>query len=512
MLLAGAARRGPGTFLRGLAFSGDARRPCARLLHTAGAHDVGGLPSLQAPPIDTTLSNVSGWEAECHALFAVLARQGRVSTDGLRRAVEGLAPQQYETWTYYERWSASLAELLREEGTVSPGELEAALFGDDADADAAAPCARFAAGQRVRVLDAERRRTQWRRPHLRTPGYVYGATGTVERVCGRFADPSLAAYGAKAFDQRLYRVAFDAAALWQDVGPAAEVATAGDAVEVEIYESWLEEAVDDDHPSAGRSADHASAGGSATAAAPDHSHDHGHHALGHSHAHAHGHDDHAHAHSHGHDGHVHLRRDELERAAVDKEGPPRPGEAVHHALLDILVRKGVVSRLDVNSMITQLQSAGARLDGARLVARAWTDASFRAALLQDGNAAAKTLGINASNPNAPTMLTVVENTAEVHNVIVCTLCSCYPAALLGLSPPWYKSRNYRARAVRNPRNMLLEAFELAVPASKKIRVHDSTADLRYLVLPMRPPGTDGLDEDALRQLVTRDSMLGTAVL
>lgn len=142
-----------------------------------------------------------------------------------------------------------------------------------------------------------------------------------------------------------------------------------------------------------------------------------------------------------------------------------------------------------------------------MVARAWVDADFKARLLEDGNAAARELGIDASNVNAPTKLTVVENTREVHNLVVCTLCSCYPAKLLGLSPQWYKSRIYRARALREPRAVLAD-FGTELPAQVSVRVHDSTADCRYLVLPLRPAHTEGWSEQRLADLVSRDSMIG----
>jgi nitrile hydratase len=142
-----------------------------------------------------------------------------------------------------------------------------------------------------------------------------------------------------------------------------------------------------------------------------------------------------------------------------------------------------------------------------MVARAWLDPAYRERLLADGSKAAEELGFEV----AGLRLIVVENTPSTHNVIVCTLCSCYPRMLLGIPPAWYKSLAYRSRAVREPRVVLRE-FGLELPENMTVRVHDSTADLRYLVLPMRPPGTEGLGESQLAALVTRDSMIGTAVL
>jgi nitrile hydratase len=145
--------------------------------------------------------------------------------------------------------------------------------------------------------------------------------------------------------------------------------------------------------------------------------------------------------------------------------------------------------------------------GAKMVARAWIDADYKARMLANGSAAAEELGLEVG----PLRLIVVENTASVHNVIVCTLCSCYPRMLLGIPPEWYKSRAYRSRVVREPRAVLTE-FGTRLPDDVDIRVHDSTADMRYMVLPLRPRGTEGWEEDRLARLVTRDSLIGVARL
>ena len=144
--------------------------------------------------------------------------------------------------------------------------------------------------------------------------------------------------------------------------------------------------------------------------------------------------------------------------------------------------------------------------GAKMVARAWLDPKYKARMLADGTAAAEEIGLEVG----PLHLVVVENTPQVHNVIVCTLCSCYPRTLLGPPPPWYKSLEYRSRTVREPRKVL-EEFGLKIPDDVLIRVHDSTADMRYLVLPMRPKGTEKMDEAGLAWLVTRDCLIGTGL-
>ena len=173
---------------------------------------------------------------------------------------------------------------------------------------------------------------------------------------------------------------------------------------------------------------------------------------------------------------------------------------------ELLIEKGVLSAEVIRNAVEEMDSRGPEL-GAQVVARAWVDPQFKQSLLQDAPAAVKALGIDIG----PLQLLVVENTTEVHNLIVCTLCSCYPRTLLGLPPDWYKSREYRSRAVREPRAVLRE-FGTDIPDEVEVRVHDSTADLRYLVLPQRPAGTGHLSEDELAALVKRDSMIGITVV
>ncbi len=175
------------------------------------------------------------------------------------------------------------------------------------------------------------------------------------------------------------------------------------------------------------------------------------------------------------------------------------------AIQELLVEKGIVTGDEIRAAIERRDSITPAI-GARIVARAWTDPPFRQRLLADGTGAAEEFGCEFDAVE----LVVVENTPEVHNVIVCTLCSCYPRMVLGLPPSWYKSREYRARTVREPRSVLKE-FGTELAENVEVRVHDSTADMRYLVLPMRPEGTEDLDEDALAALVTRDCMIGVTV-
>lgn len=174
------------------------------------------------------------------------------------------------------------------------------------------------------------------------------------------------------------------------------------------------------------------------------------------------------------------------------------------AIESLLAEKGLLTADAVQRQV-DLMDARTPADGARVVARAWTDAAFKARLLADPRVALAEMGF--SLPEETPHLAVVENTADAHHLVVCTLCSCYPRMLLGRPPDWYKSLSYRARAVRDPRGVMAE-FGAAPPPEAAVIVLDSTADLRYLVLPRRPAGTEGMTEDELAALVTRDSMIG----
>ena len=175
------------------------------------------------------------------------------------------------------------------------------------------------------------------------------------------------------------------------------------------------------------------------------------------------------------------------------------------AIRELMVEAGLTTPAEIAAQVERMDARGPAL-GAQVVARAWTDPDYRARLLADGSAACREEGIEVD----ALKLVVVENTPAVHNVVVCTLCSCYPRTLLGLPPDWYKARAYRSRTVREPRAVLSE-FGLELPGDVAVRVHDSTADMRYLVLPARPDGTGGWSREDLAALVTRDCMIGVAV-
>ncbi len=217
------------------------------------------------------------------------------------------------------------------------------------------------------------------------------------------------------------------------------------------------------------------------------------------HDHSHGDDPHGHAHDHDHDhAHDHDHPHGSELSAV---------EARVRALESLLVEKGYVQPAALDALVEMYETEIGPHLGARVVARAWTDPAFRARLLAEATPAIAELGIGGRGGEH---MVVVENTPETHNMVVCTLCSCYPWPVLGLPPVWYKAPPYRARAVSDPRGVLRE-FGVSIPETTRITVWDSTAETRFMVLPMRPAGTEGLPEEALAALVTRDAMIGTGL-
>ena len=293
-----------------------------------------------------------------------------------------------------------------------------------------------------------------------------------------------------------------------------------DTLAVEIYENWLEDSTNIEIEASKWEIDPTCALQDSHSPLDSHSHSHHHH----------------HDHDLDHD-HEHLPRADLEQQAVDLELTSRlcssgsvdsdvqpkdiVGDRLCAALVALLSQPGRLGsdlRMDLRKIIDAMESIRVRADGTSLVVRAWTDPAFEQRLLEDAAAAALEMGIQTANATTPTKLKVVKSELPtdtqpgIHNLITCTLCSCYPLSLLGLSPKWYKSRSYRARAVREPRAMLRDSFGLDLaPTRWTVRVHDSTADLRYIVLPPRPPNTEDWTEEDLRRLVTRDTMIGVAL-
>lgn len=204
-----------------------------------------------------------------------------------------------------------------------------------------------------------------------------------------------------------------------------------------------------------------------------------------------------------------MNRSDVHHAADTGEDQPHPEHELGYyakriyAIRDLLIEKGVITQDDIQRQI-DYQEARSPANGAQLVARAWVDPAFKKRLISDPKATCAEMGIDATSINE---FVVLENTERVRHLVVCTLCSCYPRPILGRPPDWYKSLNYRSRAVNDPRGVMRE-FGQELPDDVEVRVHDSTADIRYLVLPLRPRGTERMNEQELARLVTRDSMIG----
>ena len=561
-----------------------------------GVHDAGGMTDYGA---ELSLENglaksktaYAQWEIETCATAILLSKRGVRVVDESRRTMEALPPARYLRTSYWAKWACGTAQLSLNAKLFTQAELDTALGSEGPSALAAAqPATRqFCVGAAVRVR-AEADQVRWRRPHLRTPGYVHGAEGRVVRVSGPFANPEEVSFFLHApmrTDAFLYTIRF----LQSEVWPL-YTGSANDTVDVDVYEAWLVDAeraatagnaaatanpgggggwagrgsllvplpAGKDYTSGGDAAEEPprkkaarrvggdeSGGAVASSGTAQHQGGDDPHNDGHGHAHAHSH---SHGHGHGHDGHGHAHdaRPVVEQVSVDKEArhydDDGPFIALHAATVGLLVSKGLFTRLEIRRQVEMLDEMayGQTMEGAKLVATAWCDPSFKALLLSDAAAAVQQAGLQAvvdarggigstraglahleymgtTERGAPaqavapigdTALVVVENTDEVHNLVVCTLCSCYPRALLGLPPRYFTSRAYRARGVREPRAVLAEFGCALPPTNTTVRVHDSTADVRFLVLPQRPAGTEGWTVSQLMQIATRDTLVGVA--
>ena len=271
-------------------------------------------------------------------------------------------------------------------------------------------------------------------PHIRTPGYLFGCPGVVIAVVGECEDPELAAFREFDAKQRLYRVKFKQQDVWANAGLAYD-GDAGDCIVVDVLQPWLQRAPAGYTPSFPPSIVKPTSG-----CEPAHSHEHDEHE----------HDEHEHEHELEHDdtgpapGTAHSRSD-VEQTAVNREGGEPRFKPWAEALVRLLVAKGVLTYAAVNASASAQSSMLSQARGPAIVARAWVDPAFKSRLIANAHEAVKELGYDATNPAAPTTLQALENTDTVHNLIVCTLCSCYPQAILGMSPQWYRSRSYRAR-------------------------------------------------------------------
>ncbi|CAF1106476.1 unnamed protein product [Rotaria sordida] len=419
-------------------------------------------------PLDRSIEEFAYWEQQVDAVLSLLIRKRIMNADMLRKGIESIDKSIYNKLSYYERWAISITKHCLESGVLTQEDLNKKyglpLHSTDEQL--------FHIGDKVRVRH-ENYATRWIKPHLRTPGYLYGKVGIIERCCGSYSNAEYFAYdntdSTTIHYQPLYRVRFNQKDIWNHYE-----GDTNDTIDVDIYQHWLmpasqsdssiEENKDEDYQKYNFDHQH-----------KDHDHDH-----------------------------IHEARAIIEQTAIDREGIPLPAQHLAESLISALIDKNIINHEELRKQIEINQASVIELRGANIVVEAWLNPEFKERLLKDGtNTIMEFLKLDKKSDD----LIVVENTDKIHNLIVCTLCSCYPRQILGIPPGWYKSRSYRVRAPRNPR-LVLKEFGTILPNDMKIQVHDSTSDIRYLVIPRRPANTQNWSREQLLSIVTRDSMVG----
>lgn len=354
-----------------------------------GPHDLGG--TLNFSSVDTCDHSLQYWEQSIHAVLVLLASHSPqlITTDENRRAVESLEPSAHDSWTYYDKWAAAITIVLLERGVITQLELDAEL---GPNADVRGSEVTFNIGDEIRIK-TEDSRVRWRKPHLRCPGYLFGAVGKIVGCVGTFADPYHLAYRGKSSMTTLFRVKFKMSEIW---GSRCE--DSNDYIDVEVYESWLEKICMDSVADNGMNQIRGSEGDFFPEHA-DHLHDHDHGHSHETHECTESHKDpgshrrithpaseefsHAKLVGHTHD-HEHLDRLIVEEEAVRKEPEDSPGRVIADVLIRLLISKGIITHEDIRRTIDRFDNAKQNLFGAHLVARAWVDPDFKARLLSDG--------------------------------------------------------------------------------------------------------------------------------
>ena len=433
-----------------------------------GTHDIAGEERFNGPIPDINSHDMLQWELEVHAAFRLLRSKGLMDVTQLRVGIEGMEPSAYLESSYFEKWACSITKHVLSSGLVKQANFDA-CFGV---VPIESPPVLFGVGNSVTVR-AEEVGLRWRKPHMRTPGYLFGATGVVTSVAGIFDDPMInAVLGSPSVKMPLYRVTFKQKQIWPSYEGGAD-----DIVTVEIFQAWLVKTTDSGEATI--APDPLPTVGEQPAIKWD-----------------------------GDWLRVHKSRAQIEAKAAAAEPQPKRFQPLGEALVATLCDAGVFSRAELATMVefTLTRFNYDSPDARRMVARAWLDPEYKALLLTNPIAAQKQLNVSPIEPT----LVVLENTPFTHNVVVCTLCSCWPVALMGYPPAWYKSNEYRARTIREPRKVLKE-FGLELPLDVTVATSDSTADLRYMVLPNPPLNSNDLSEAELAELVTPNALIGVSV-
>lgn len=502
--------------------------PTPSIRSAAQVQDVGGKIQ-HYDKIDREKHEVQYWEKEIHACLTLLMRKNVMNVDELRRGIESLSKEVYDNSSYYEKWAMSIAKIQLERKTITQKDLDEALGIKEEVHEQL-----FQVGDKVRVR-GENLNTRWRKPHVRTPGYIYGISGIVERFCGMYKDPMQNAYLAANNLMPLYRIRFKQKEVWPEYTGHNE-----DTIDIEIFQNWLDFNNESDNNNNNNSNNNSKSNmelpkdslGDSTPLRWD-----------------------------GNkwvevnpsstsiclpvndsskieeeeDGHstitrkfeiksTHTDRQLIEKNAIKKEeeanqqhgDAPGKYQPFAAALLKAFITKGVFTTGELSKMTSRIGESfaiNACAKGKTLVAKAWKDPKYRELLLNNSEKALEMIGFPPPQ-GIGSKLVVVENTESVHNLVVCTLCSCFPSRLLGNPPGWYKSRSYRSRSVREPRSVLKE-FGIDIDNNVRIQVHDSTADMRYIVLPKIPNNMvrkiDDISMEEIESIITRDCMIGTDV-
>ena len=408
------------------------------------------------------------WEMEVEGAVFALFFRGLLTLKDLsefRMYQEGQPKEVEKGVRYYESWCYAIVQYSLNHNHFTQEELDKEL-GKDLDEETA-DLKRLPVGTKV-LVKGENTRTRWRRPHLRTPGYIFGAKGEIAGSSGDWTLPELFAHGGKDITVPVYRVKFRQKDIW-----ALYHGEEKDDIMVEVSHPWLTVLKEGEEPSEENSFYPQNPPNIDEKKDP--------------------------AKKKEHEDHVHEDRGIVEQNAVNLEGEETPFKILGQAYVRLLIAKGVVTKEDIRNAIDFMDSLSTCMNGKRIVARAWNKPSFLEALVQDANKAIteefdESLALNGTD------LSVLANTPEVHNVVVCTLCSCYPMTLLGRSPAWYRNRSYRSRVVKEPRKVLAE-FGTEIPSEKRVCVLDSTSEMRYMIIPERPADTEGMTEEELQTLV-----------
>lgn len=436
-----------------------------------GVHDVGGKRNADVLEFTKNCVDIPSlyWEQQSHALLAILALKKLIVVDELRRCVENLPKSVYNSATYFGRWSRAYIAILLEKSIISEADIELYIFGKSLNSkEFNQPTEQnFKTGDKIRIK-LEDFSTFWNRPHLRAPGYIHGVKGVVKSYLGMFNAPNVSAFWNRTVSkQPLYKVKFNQADVWSEYDQSSS-----DEIVLDVFQPWLEKFAENDNQPKQKKAKISKTG------------------------------------LINHGDHTHDNRIETEKNAVEKEGKPSVDELLTRGLVNLLDAKGLVSKEEVRKRVEANETEGGSIsNGVKIVIKSWKDIDFKKRLEANANEAVKELGLEASNAHAFTKLVCLFNEEKVHNVIVCTLCSCYPSTLLGPSPSWYKERSYRSRLVVEPRKVL-KAFGTTIPDDVKIIVQDSTADCRYMVVPCPPKNFKNMSDEELSKLITRDSLIG----